>query len=57
MGHERNEVRKQEGAITRIYREDSEACAEAVRYALEMRGGREEAQPPTGIAESPEEAE
>ena len=36
MDHERNEVREQEGTITRIYREDPEACVEAILYALKI---------------------
>ena len=39
MDRERREVREQEreGAVTCIYREDPEACAEAVLYVLKMR--------------------
>ena len=52
MDHERDELRTYErkrghGTITRIYREDPEACAEAVLYVLKMR-------PPAGRFGDPE---
>ena len=57
MDHERNELRKheREATVTRVYREDPEACAKAVLYALEMRGlaGRsEEGHPSTNRTEN-----
>lgn len=51
MDHERRDA----GHVTRVYREDPEACAEAVRYVLKIRA--RETQPLTSRAENPGEEE